>query len=130
MSFLADALNVPVTSLIVGEDSAAPATPATPPPKCVFCRQRNPAPGDNFYCLDCRHMIQRELSDYQEARRAADITVLRGHAIAAALAKAQPEPAASDAFEAWRQCCRQVSEVLCNDYFSISRFYDLCGLRD
>lgn len=62
-----------------------------------------------------------------------DTSILRAHAIAAALAKAKPKATQIPsldliAYETWVESIRQTAAVVCTaDGVSISTFYQLCG---
>lgn len=64
-----------------------------------------------------------------------DVSILRAHAIAAALRRARPaDTFGTDAdiqlpMEAWADCCRHIAPVVCTaEGVSMQTFYQLCGV--
>jgi hypothetical protein len=57
-----------------------------------------------------------------------DVSVLRAHAIAAALLRCRPAERFGDARVTWSDCVRQLARVVCSDEgVSVPSFYGLCG---
>lgn len=62
-----------------------------------------------------------------------DVSVLRAHAVAAALYRARPKDYLTNTAGrlAWYDSCRYVAQVVCSaNGVSLNTFYNLCGVPD